>query len=79
MVDVFCVNGFMIKKKVGYHVDIKLEHMESVHSFFFECLFTFERETGGVGKGRRERETENLKRALGSELAARSPTQGSNS
>ena len=46
-------------------------------SFFFFNLFLREREQ--VGKGQRERETQNLKQVLGSELSAQSPMHGSNS
>ena len=44
-------------------------------------LFIFERDRDRmlVGKGQRERETQNLKQAPGSKLSAQSPTQGSNS
>ena len=48
-----------------------------------QCLFIFERERererASMGKeGQRERETQNLKQAPGSELSAQSPKQGSN-
>ena len=44
-------------------------------------LFILERERDReqVGKRQRERETQNLKQAPGSELSAQSPTWGSNS
>ena len=42
--------------------------------FFFLCLFIFER-----GWGQRERETQNLKQAPGSEVSAQSPTRVLNS
>ena len=44
-------------------------------------LLIFEREGDGVqvGEGQRERETNNLKQAPGSELSAQSQTQDSNS
>ena len=41
---------------------------------FFSVLFIFERE-----RGQRERETQNLKQALGFELSAQSPMRGLNS
>ena len=43
-------------------------------------MFIFEREGDrvGMGEGQRERETQNLKQAPGSELLAQSPTWGSN-
>ena len=44
---------------------------------FFLNLFLREREQ--VGKGQRERETQNLKQVLGSELSAQSPMRDSNS
>ena len=45
--------------------------------YFFKRLFL--RDRAGAGEGRRERETQNLKQAPGSELSAQSPTWGSNS
>ena len=44
-------------------------------------IFERERQTDGAqaGEGQRERETQNLKQASGSELSAQSPTEGSNS
>ena len=49
--------------------------------FFFKHLFIFERqgERERVGEEQRERETQNLKQALGSELSAQSPMQDTNS
>ena len=49
--------------------------------FFNVYLFLRQRETGheGGGGSERERETQNLEQAPGSELSARSPTRGSNS
>ena len=45
-------------------------------------LFIFERDRGRestlVGEGQKERETQNLKQAPGSELSAQSPTYESN-
>ena len=48
--------------------------------FFFQRLFIFgtERDRAWTGEGPRERETQNLKQASGSELSAQSPTPGSN-
>ena len=48
---------------------------------FFDVYFIFERETQRASRGgaERERETQNLKQAPGSELSAQSPTWGSNS
>ena len=48
---------------------------------FFGNVYLFLRETDRVqvGEGQREEETQNLKQTPGSELSARSPTQGSNS
>ena len=50
-------------------------------SFFFNVyLFLRERARQSAnGEGQRERETQNLKQALGSELSAQSPMRGSNS
>ena len=42
-------------------------------------LFLKEGDRARVGKGQRERETQNPKQALGSESLAQSPTRGSNS
>ena len=44
-------------------------------------MFIFERgrERVQVGEGQKERETQNLKQAPGSELSAQSPTRSSNS
>ena len=47
--------------------------------FFNVYLFLRQRETEHEQGRVRERETQNLKQALGSELSAQSPTQGSNS
>ena len=52
---------------------------------FLKILLTFihfwetERDRVQAGEGQRERETQNLKEAPGSELSAQSPTRGSNS
>ena len=46
---------------------------------FFYRLFIFEREAEHEWGRVRERETQNLKQAPGSELSAQSPTRGSNS
>ena len=57
-------------------------HTKSFHavlpSWLLQYLFIFERETDRpqAGEGERERETQNLKQAPGSELSAQSPTQG---
>ena len=50
-------------------------------NFFFKHLFIFEteRDRAWTGEEQRERETQNLKQAPGSELSAQSPTRGSNS
>ena len=45
----------------------------------FIYFFERERETVRVGEGQRERETQNLKQAPGSELPAQSPEWGLNS
>ena len=45
---------------------------------FFKCLFLKERKTEREWGRGRERETQNPKQALGSELSAQSPRQGSN-
>ena len=42
-------------------------------------MFIFERDRVQAGQGQRERETQNLKQAPGSELSAQSPTRGLNS
>ena len=42
-------------------------------------MFIFERDRVRVGKGQRERETQNLKQAPGSELSAQNPTWDLNS
>ena len=48
--------------------------------FFLICfLFIFETDRAQEGEGQRERETQNLKQAPGSQLSAQSPTQGLNS
>ena len=47
--------------------------------FFNIYLFLRDRDRARVGEEQRERETQNLKRAPGSELSAQSPTRGSNS
>ena len=39
-------------------------------------IFETERDRAWVGEGQRERETQNLKQAPGSELSAQSPTLG---
>ena len=60
-------------------IDIFTEYSKS-YKFFFNVYFHFwERDRAWVGEGQRERETQNLKQAPGSELSAQSPTQGSNS
>ena len=41
-------------------------------------VFIFERERESTNEGGAERERENAKKALGSELSAQSPTWGSN-
>ena len=48
-------------------------------NFFYVCSFLKERDRAQAGVGRRERGTQNLKQAPGSELSAQSPTWGSNS
>ena len=50
---------------------------ESSHFFFNVCLFLRERESM-TEKGQRERKTQNVKQAPGSELSARSSMGGSN-
>ena len=47
-------------------------------SFFSLYLFVRQWETAGMGEGQRERATQNLKQAPGSELSAHSRTRGSN-
>ena len=42
-------------------------------------IFETERDRASVGKGQRERETQNLKQVPVCELSAQSPTRGSNS
>ena len=57
-------------------------HLALFHFFFLnflKCLFILERETGQVGQGQRERESQNRKQAPGSELSAQSWMRGSNS
>ena len=50
-----------------------------VSVFFFKIVFIFERDRQRSGKGQSlERETQNRKQALGSELSAQSPTWGWN-
>ena len=46
---------------------------------FFHVLFIFDRDRDGVGDGglQREKETQNLKQASGSQLSAQSPDAGS--
>ena len=56
----------------------------TLSSFFilfllFRFIFDRERDRAQVGEGQRERETQNPKRAPGSELSAQSPTRVSNS
>ena len=53
-----------------YRVEIKKK--------IFLYKFVFERDRTQAGEGQRARETQNLKQAPGSELAAQSPTWGSN-
>ena len=45
----------------------------------FLFIFETERDRAQMGEGQRERETQNLKQAPGSELSAQSPTRGLNS
>ena len=49
--------------------------------FFFFNVYSFlrDRDRAQVGEGQRERETQNLKQAPGSELSAQNLTWGSNS
>ena len=51
--------------------------------FFFKFFLTFiyfrDRERAWTGEGQKERETQNLKQAPGSEPSVQSPTRGSNS
>ena len=55
------------------------EHQETMFLLFF-LMFIFERDRGRAQAGRgRERGRQNSKQAPGSELAAQSPTRGSNS
>ena len=49
-----------------------------VKKFFFKHVYSFSRDREWAGEGKRERETENLKQAPGSELSAHNPTQGLN-
>ena len=52
----------------------------SIKEYIFKCLFIFERQRDSMSReGQRERETQNLKQAPGSELSAQSLTRGSNS
>ena len=54
--------------------------LKTIRFFFFfnVCLFV-RRDRVQAGEGQRERETQNLKQAPGSELSAQSPTRGLNS
>ena len=54
--------------------------MEADLNFFFQRLFIFgtERDRVPAGEGQRERETQTLKQAPGSELSAQSPTRSTN-
>ena len=54
-------------------------HFKIFFSFFFFNLFLRQRESMSRRGAERERETQNLKQAPGSELSAQSPMQGSNS
>ena len=48
-------------------------------SFFLNfLLLIFDRDRAQVGEGQREKETQNPKQALGSELSAQSPMRGLN-
>ena len=49
---------------------------QSFFKIIFNVIFIFERK--GAGEVQKERETQNLKQAPGSELSAWSPMQGSN-
>ena len=55
--------------------------LRSFFFFIFLEMFISETETdrARVGEGQRERKTQNLKQASGSELSAQTPMQGSNS
>ena len=45
----------------------------------FLCVFDRERDRTSVGQGQRQRDTQNLKQAPGTELSAQSPMWGLNS
>ena len=53
--------------------------LKTFKSLFNVCVFLRERESMQAGEGQRERKTQNLKQALGSELSAQSLVRGSNS
>ena len=58
-----------------------ISHNYPLLLFFLKHLFIFEteRDRAWTGEGQRERDTQNLKQAPGSEWSAQSPTRGSNS
>ena len=67
-----------------FHTDFRIVCSSSVKNasvILIEItIFIFERPRQSVsGEGQREKETQNPMQALGSELSAQSPTQGSNS
>ena len=51
----------------------------SFKKYFFFIVYSLLRGRESMGEGQRERETQDLKQAPGSEPSAWSPTQGSNS
>ena len=53
--------------------------IQGFKKIFFLHLFIFDRDRAQEGEGQREKETQSLKQALGSELSVQSPTRGSNS
>ena len=71
---------------VSIPVGIEMKHCIINHSntnlfkniLLMSIHFLRDRERVRVGEGQRERETQTRKQALGSELSAQSPTQGSN-
>ena len=75
-----CLNMFTMKQqresKICANTEIISQH--SFKIFFNVYLFSRERERASKGGVERERETQNPKQALGSELSAQSPTRGSN-
>ena len=67
----------LIQASYAFKQCLSLSSLKNLIFFNFFNVYLFLRERGG-GEGQKERETQNPKQAVGSELSAKSTTRGSN-